>query len=64
MMVPNDIDELKNFTQRYSDITEPGEGWSSGKQAIYQLLALNVTLALSVISGVLTGNEGVFDLKL
>ena len=55
-MIPvKDDSALTNHTWPYSDMTEPGDGRSSGTQAVYQLLALNITLAISIVTGILTG---------
>ena len=34
---------------------DPGEGWSSGKQAGRQILALAVTIGIAIGSGIFTG---------
>ena len=50
-----------NGSSKFTDLleflpeVEPGEGRSAGSQALYQLLALIITLSVSTVSGLATG---------
>ena len=48
-------DELEAAKAKLSSI-EAGEGRSLGMQAVYQLIAMGVTLAIAIVGGAVTGS--------